>query len=58
MALIEDSSSKATAFYKEGDEVCGLKVGDIGTEQVDILADDGSAVTLKIREPVVFGGAE
>lgn len=58
MALIEDSKTESSSFYLAGNNLYGLKIGDIEMEQVDIIRVDGSSVSLKLGEPEVFEEGE
>jgi len=56
MALIEDSKSGESAFYTSEDDLFGIKVGRIATDQIDVNLGDGSSVTLKLGTPEIFDG--
>lgn len=56
MALIEDSETKASAFYPTSTGLYGMRVGKIDTEELNVTSMDGEDVTLRIGEPIVFQG--
>lgn len=56
VALVEDSKTKTTAFYESGHEVGGIKIGEIGKQELAIVQADGESVTVHIGEPAIFEG--
>ena len=58
LALIEDSKSKGGVFYSVSNEVFGVRVGGIDTNQATVTLSDGSVLPLKLGEPVVFEGGK
>lgn len=56
MALIEDSKTKSSSFYTSGDELHGVKIGEIGMKEVGVILADESSVPLRLGEPEVFEG--
>lgn len=54
MALIEDSRTKRSSFYNIGDNLYGVKIVNVKTEQAAVVLSDESSVTLKLGKPEVF----
>jgi hypothetical protein len=50
-ALIENSRSKQSEFYEAGQEVFGLKINEIGMEQISLTNDIGVEVIIKRGVP-------
>jgi len=58
MVLVEDSESKSSVFYGTEVSVFGMKIGSVAAESVELLPEEGQAVTLQRGEPAVFNGIQ
>ena len=58
MALIEDSKSKSSSFYSVSNELFGVKVGAVDTNEAAVTLNDGSSAILKLGQPAVFEGGK
>ena len=54
VALVRDSKTERSAFYKTGARLHWIHIGDFDTTQADIITADGSVTRIKLGEPETF----